>query len=43
MTGEKSGKYLLIYYLLGFYQDVGFKIGFGQCTGTIIPTLPSPK
>jgi fumarylacetoacetase len=21
----------------------GFKIGFGQCTGTIIPALPLPK
>ncbi|CAF4422210.1 unnamed protein product, partial [Adineta steineri] len=23
-----------------FYQGNGFKIGFGQCTGTIIPALP---
>ena len=28
---------------LGFYQGDGFKIGFGQCTGTIIPALPLPK
>ena len=27
----------------GFYQADGYKIGFGQCTGTIIPALPLPK
>ncbi|CAF4374844.1 unnamed protein product, partial [Rotaria sordida] len=25
-----------------FYQGDGFKIGFGQCIGTIIPALPLP-
>ncbi|CAF1116460.1 unnamed protein product [Adineta steineri] len=29
--------------MTGFYQGNGFKIGFGQCTGTIIPALPLPK
>jgi len=29
--------------MTGFYQGDGFKIGFGQCTGTIIPALPLPK
>ncbi|CAF1031509.1 unnamed protein product [Rotaria sordida] len=28
--------------MTGFYQGDGFKIGFGQCIGTIIPALPLP-
>jgi fumarylacetoacetase len=29
--------------MTGFYQGDGFKIGFGECTGTIIPALPLPQ
>ncbi len=31
------------FHFLGFYKGDGFKIGFGQCTGTIIPALPLPN
>jgi fumarylacetoacetase len=31
------------FHFLGFYQGDGFKIGFGECTGTIIPALPLPQ
>ncbi|UJR13364.1 hypothetical protein I4U23_000381 [Adineta vaga] len=29
--------------MTGFYQGDGYKIGFGECTGTIIPALPLPQ
>jgi hypothetical protein len=38
-----SKRKFLCFFFVGFYQGDGFKIGFGQCTGTIIPALPLPK
>ncbi|CAF1686891.1 unnamed protein product [Adineta ricciae] len=29
--------------MTGFYQGDGYRIGFGECVGTIIPALPLPK
>ncbi len=49
LTGNEKRKWMnskrkfLCFFFVGFYQGDGFKIGFGQCTGTIIPALPLPK
>ncbi|CAF1272698.1 unnamed protein product [Adineta ricciae] len=29
--------------MTGFYQGDGYRVGFGECVGTIIPALPLPK
>jgi len=43
MKTNEFKKKISCFFLLGFYQGDGFKIGFGECTGTIIPALPLPK
>lgn len=29
--------------MTGFYQGDGFRVGFGECVGTVTPALPLPK
>ena len=45
MTGKtkSSDEIVCSFVLVGFYQGDGYRVGFGECVGTIIPALPLPK